>query len=153
MKRPIDKEIKELYDEACKFGALRDGGKRFHAGRDFKVPVGTPVKAVADGVVWNAYKEFYQGTGCVEIVHEGVCIARYGEIEVLVKDCQRVKEGDIIGKVKAMTTGSHMLHFEVYSDWKNTKDSLTDKSEMGYKRGFARRKDLIDPVPFLKQCK
>jgi murein DD-endopeptidase MepM/ murein hydrolase activator NlpD len=153
MKRPIDSNIKENYNESCKFGSLRDNGKRYHAGRDFKVDIGTPIKAIADGIVWNAYKEFYQGTGCVEIIHQGICIARYGEIEVLVKEGQKVKEGDIIGRVKAMTTGSHMLHFELYSDWNNTKDPLTDKSESGYKRGFARRKDLIDPLPILKQCK
>lgn len=46
-----------------RFGANRDNGRRKHAGCDLIAPVGTPILAIADGVVMEAAeREFYRGT-------------------------------------------------------------------------------------------
>ncbi len=90
------------------------GEYKMHEGIDISAPIGTPVYASADGrVIFSGYKEGY-GL-CVEISHENGIITRYGHLSrILVSIGQKVKRGEIIGKVGSTgrSTGSH-LHYEV----------------------------------------
>jgi murein DD-endopeptidase MepM/ murein hydrolase activator NlpD len=70
----------QSYKEGMRrFGARRDGGKRKHAGCDLYAPVGTPVRAVAKGIVIQ-FNYFYLGTYYLTIDHDDF-IVRYGEIK------------------------------------------------------------------------
>ena len=62
------------------FASPRAGGARLHAGCDLYFQQGTPIHAVADGVVTRGPYAFYCGTFALEIDH-GSFLARYGEIQ------------------------------------------------------------------------
>lgn len=140
-----------------KFGAGRDGGARLHAGCDLIAPPGTPICAIADGIVRNGPYYFYNGSYALEVTHGGM-VVRYGEIlptAVVKKDLAfladikagaSVKKGQVIAYVAKMTGGSSMLHFECYSNSQLT-GALTDKSKSGGK--YKRRSDLLDPTNLL----
>ena len=86
----------------------------FHEGLDYGVPVGTPVRAPADGVVGLAEKLFVRGNG-VTIDHgDGVCSGFWHLSKILVKPGQTVKAGDLIGLSgnTGLSNGPH-LHFEI----------------------------------------
>ncbi len=100
-------------------------GKRFHPilrvvrphqGVDYVAPKGTPVSAVADGVVTMA--SWYGGYGkMVEIKHSGGLVSRYGHLSRFgpgIKVGKRVRQGATVGYVGAtgLATGPH-LHFEI----------------------------------------
>lgn len=99
------------------FGMRRDpmlGERRFHPGLDFRVPTGTIVYATADGkVVFAGRKENYGNL--IELSHGYNYTSGYAHLnEILVKEGQSVKRGDIIGKVGS--TGKSIephLHYEV----------------------------------------
>lgn len=87
--------------------------KRPHLGVDFGAPTGTPVRAVADGVVTTAGRHGGHGN-FVELDHEGPYSTSYSHLSVIsVRRGQKVKQGDIIGKVGAtgLATGPH-LHYQ-----------------------------------------
>lgn len=99
--------------------------KGYHTGVDYKVPVGTPVYAVQDGVVVAANWGAAYGKSVIidqKALNEGTPKriaggwAGYMHLsEVLVKPGQVVKKGQLIGKsgnTGTNTTGAH-LHFEV----------------------------------------
>ena len=133
------------------FGSRRDHGARKHAGIDLYAPVGTPVRAMADGVVIAVYA-FYAGTHAVEIRHSKH-IVRYGEVRsnsIKVKPGDKVVRGQIIAGVgKLHGIKNSMLHLEMYSNINDT-SSLTVKGSKGgiYKR----RNDLINPTPFIEKA-
>lgn len=90
------------------------GGRRAHKGIDIAAPVGTPIRASADGVVgmadWNGGYGLY-----VELDHGGDLETRYGHMSrIAVAPGQQVRKGDIIGYVGSTgrSTGPH-LHYEV----------------------------------------
>jgi murein DD-endopeptidase MepM/ murein hydrolase activator NlpD len=93
--------------------------KRLHNGVDIRAPFNALVAAAADGVVslagWNG------GYGkCVIIEHHNGFRTLYGHLNViLVRQGQRVKQHQYIGKVgmTGRTTGPH-LHFTVWKDGK-----------------------------------
>lgn len=91
-----------------------DGTKRFHSGIDFGTPEGTPIKAVADGVVDFAGE--YGGYGkAVIIKHTNGVVSLYGHLsEIKTKEGMLVKQGDVIGLSgnTGRSTGPH-LHFEI----------------------------------------
>ena len=125
------------------FGANRSKGRK-HGGCDLLFPVGTWIYAIADGTVIQPAYDFYKGTQALEIRH-GNLVVRYGEIKpgsfvggTTVKKGQRLCQ---VGKLIGMTAS--MLHIELYKG--TASGSLTDGNNPPYKR----RKDLLDPTPFL----
>lgn len=92
---------------------------RAHKGIDYAAPVGTRVRATADGVV--AFAGVQSGYGNVVILdHHGKFSTVYGHLSAFAKGLrkgQRVAQGDIIGNVGAtgMATGPH-LHYELRKD-------------------------------------
>ncbi|HMK59583.1 MAG TPA: M23 family metallopeptidase [Dissulfurispiraceae bacterium] len=99
--------------------APNGGGIQFHTGIDISAPLGTPVKATADGIIsfagWNA------GSGKLVVVEHGLgystAYAHNSSIEVKVG--QRVKRGEIISYSGSTgnSTGPH-VHYEVWQQGK-----------------------------------
>jgi murein DD-endopeptidase MepM/ murein hydrolase activator NlpD len=93
------------------------GQPEFHAGLDIAAEAGQPVYATAEGVVRTT--EYRQGYGNLIIVDHGFGLeTRYGHLsEFTAKKDERVKRGDIIGRVGATgrATGPH-LHYEVLAN-------------------------------------
>lgn len=103
---------------ASYFGVRPDpfnGHRDFHPGLDIDVPLGTPVHAVADGVV--TYAGIRTGYGkVVEIDHGNGYMTRYAHNSKLLAHVgQRVHAGDVISDVGSTgrSTGPH-VHFEVW---------------------------------------
>ncbi|WP_448587186.1 peptidoglycan DD-metalloendopeptidase family protein [Thermocrinis sp.] len=94
-------------------------GYEFHSGIDIEAPTGSAVKTTADGIVVFAGR--YSEYGNTVIVNHtsgySTLYAHLSKIEVKVG--QKVKAGDIIGKVGSTgrSTGPH-LHYEVIKDGK-----------------------------------
>lgn len=141
---------------ARKFNSSR--GNRRHAGCDLYAPVGTEIRAMADGKVLNCYP-FYWKTDAIEVDH-GTFIARYGEVAPMSKSerdkliGKQVKRGELLAKVGQLIQPSGkkykdtMLHLEMYSSTQSpVKAPLTNKSSP-----FMRRADLIDPTPTIDKC-
>jgi murein DD-endopeptidase MepM/ murein hydrolase activator NlpD len=86
---------------------------RAHMGVDYAAPVGTPVIAVADGVV--AESSFQGGYGnMVVIQHNANQSTAYAHLSRMnVRKGQAIKQGDVVGAVGStgLSTGPH-LHFE-----------------------------------------
>jgi len=89
----------------------------FHSGIDISVPVGTEVRATADGIV--VFSGWTAGSGYTVVIEHGhgFTTAYAHNKKNLVKVGQRVKRGDIIALSgdTGITSGPH-LHYEV---WKN----------------------------------
>ena len=96
------------------------GKRAFHSGADFAGPSGSPVLAVASGVVTSA--RYLQGMGnIVEINHGGGYVTRYAHNKKnLVATGDTVKKGQKIAFMgnSGRATGPH-VHFEVLHDGKS----------------------------------
>ena len=90
------------------------GGGAFHAGLDFKGPIGAPIYAAARGTV--SFAGVRPGYGnCIEITHGNGLLTRYAHMSgYRARIGQQVAPGDIIGMIgnTGRSTGPH-LHFEV----------------------------------------
>jgi len=90
------------------------GRSAFHAGLDFRGPIGTPIYAAAAGTV--SFTGVKQGYGnCLEISHANGLLTRYAHLSRIgVGVGQRVIAGSAIGAIgnTGRSTGPH-LHFEV----------------------------------------
>lgn len=92
---------------------------KFHTGVDYGAPIGTPVYAIANGVVT------FQGWGdayglWVSIRHENGTESRYSHLSrILVKKGQRVSQREVIGLIGSTgrSTGPH-LFFEIIKNGK-----------------------------------
>lgn len=139
------KPQQSYHDAPRKFGASRSGGRK-HAGCDLYAPVGTEIRAMADGRVIQGIYEFYDGTSALEVDH-GTFVARYGEISGAAPGIAagtEVKAGDVIAYVgKLDTIAQSMLHLELYDG--SARGPLTQRDRPPYMR----RADLIDPTPIL----
>ena len=91
-----------------------DGSSAFHAGLDFRGPVGAPIFAAAKGIV--AFVGQRHGYGnCVEVDHGNGLLTRYAHMSAFRSRVgQLVTSGQLIGLVGSTgrSTGPH-LHFEV----------------------------------------
>jgi murein DD-endopeptidase MepM/ murein hydrolase activator NlpD len=147
---PLTFRPSESYHERPRsFAAPRDGGQRSHAGCDLYAPIGTPVRAVADGVVLNFYL-FYKDTWALEVDHFEFLV-RYGEIQKNlasgIRVGMQVQAGQTLGKVGQLTgLDVSMLHFEMYDG--TATGPLTDRN----RPPFQRRRDLIDPTRRLDEA-
>ena len=99
------------------FGFRNDpftGGGAFHAGLDFRGPIGTPVYAAAAGRV--SFAGVKQGYGrCLEISHGNGLLTRYAHLSRIGAGVgQSVAAGSAVGAIgnNGRSTGPH-LHFEV----------------------------------------
>ncbi len=106
---------------------------RPHNGTDFGAKTGTPVRSVSDGVVTYAGRNGGHGK-FVKIKHMSPYETSYSHLSAIsVKKGQRIKKGQIIGKVGSTgaSTGPH-LHYQV---WKNKRfvDAMKVKFPKGKK--------------------
>lgn len=91
-------------------------GKSMHNGIDIKSESGTPIKAAADGIVTYSQNTLQGYGNAIIITHENDFTTLYAHNSVnLVKEGQKVKQGEIIGKVgqTGRATTPH-LHFELW---------------------------------------
>lgn len=102
---------------SSRFGMRRDpftGKQAFHRGIDFSLPMGTPVRATADGVITTVEKQ--RGLGrLVKIDHGSGVETVYGHLlEAKVARGERVMRGDVIALSgsSGRSTAPH-LHYEV----------------------------------------
>jgi murein DD-endopeptidase MepM/ murein hydrolase activator NlpD len=102
------------------FGWRKDpltGKRAFHRGVDIVADSGTPIRAPADGVITRTARVSDYGK-MIDMSHGFGYSTRYGHMsEILVRTGQRVRRGDIIGRVGSTgrSTGPH-LHYEVFRD-------------------------------------
>ncbi len=117
MVAPVDGPI------SAPFGAERpvNGKIAFHQGVDYPVPVGTPVRAAADGTVSRVGVEWGYGK-VVEVDHGNGLKTRLAHL-----DSQKVAVGDHVTAGQIVATSGHSgnmvsagphLHFEVWKDGK-----------------------------------
>ena len=90
------------------------GAAAFHAGLDFRGPIGAPIFAAARGTI--SFAGIRQGYGnCIEISHGNGMLTRYAHMSAFRAHVgQVVAAGDTIGAIGSTgrSTGAH-LHFEV----------------------------------------
>jgi murein DD-endopeptidase MepM/ murein hydrolase activator NlpD len=102
------------------FGWRKDpitGKRQFHRGIDIVADSGTPIRAPADGVITRTARVSDYGK-MVDMSHGFGYSTRYGHMsEILVRNGQRVRRGDVIGRVGSTgrSTGPH-VHYEVFRD-------------------------------------
>lgn len=138
------------------FGANRSGN-RSHAAIDIYQPYRTVIHSVYDGIVARDEYSYYAKTNALQVDH-GLFTAVYGEIDpgsAMVGKGDKVKKGQPIAKVGhlvGISVPSAMLHFEMYD---NTEEGAIGQNE-AYNprngRAFRRRRDLMDPSPFMKKA-
>lgn len=90
------------------------GEAKMHQGVDIAAPMGSPIRAAANGTVVRAGTADDYGN-YIEIAHGFGVVTRYAHAQkLLVRTGARVSKGDLIGLVGATgrTTGPH-LHYEV----------------------------------------
>lgn len=110
------------------------GQERDHLGLDLSAPVGTPVKAAADGVVGQAGRASEFGNLLV-INHADGSSTYYGHLDSIgVEPGQKVRRGQQVATVgdTGLSTGPH-LHFEIRDASGAARDPLT-KLAMGLDR-------------------
>jgi murein DD-endopeptidase MepM/ murein hydrolase activator NlpD len=111
------------YVRPCKTRTISDNFKdhlargSFSPGVDFTCPVGETLVATANGTVASATTNLKSSAGMAVIIkHRDGRLSHYFHLsKVLVKNGQRVKAGDVIGKsgnTGTATTGPH-LHFAI----------------------------------------
>ena len=86
-----------------------------HFGVDVAVPTGTPVLAPADGIVSLAHSDMYYTGGTLVLDHgHGLSSSYFHLSRILVKQSQRVHQGDVVAEVGATgrVTGAH-LHWSL----------------------------------------
>ena len=126
---PVEGEIIKDYTETTLVYHDTTKDWRVHQGIDYSVPSGTEIKAVYDGTVTEIKTTTMRGTS-VTITHANGIKSVYHLLDdkVSVTLNQKVKQGDIIGKVAEkgifeMADGAH-LHFEVMKN-----DVLVDPND------------------------
>lgn len=102
------------YHLTARFGQVSGLWATVHTGLDFAAPTGTPIFAVASGVITQTGWDGSYGNKTVERLPDGTDLWYAHQSEIGVKVGQRVTEGETIGEVGSTgnTTGPH-VHLEV----------------------------------------
>ncbi|OQX48807.1 MAG: peptidase M23, partial [Candidatus Sedimenticola endophacoides] len=101
-------------------------------GVDIAAPVGTPVRAPADGVVTFAHPDMFYSGATLVLDHGHRLSSSFLHLEkILVEEGQRVARGEVIARVGASgrVTGAHL-------DWR-----------MNYHRQRVDPQGLVPPMP------
>ena len=90
------------------------GRRRLHAGVDLGASLGTPVRAVAAGVVRRASSDGINGRILVLDHGRGIVTTYCHNDALLVRDGQRVERGQVVARSGStgLTTGAH-LHYQI----------------------------------------
>jgi murein DD-endopeptidase MepM/ murein hydrolase activator NlpD len=126
--RPVTKPGNDTIDSSYRFGSTQGGKRDPHHGVEFLNSLGTPVQAVADGIVVVAgddrmtiYGPYYYFYGNLIVLQHNLpgfdqpLYTLYAHLsEILVEEGQQILAGEEIGRVgmTGVATGNH-LHFEV----------------------------------------
>jgi len=89
---------------------VKEGRVRFHRGVDLNGVIGSPIYAMADGLVVLSHSMFFEGK-MVVVDHGNQVFSYYQHMDSLnVKTGDKVKAGDVLGGVGAtgMVTGPHL---------------------------------------------
>jgi len=102
------------YHLTGRFGNTSSLWRTVHTGLDFAAPSGTPIRAVAGGVVVSAGYDGSYGNKTVVRLKTGTELWYCHQSSIKVRPGQRVKVGQVIGSVGSTgnVTGPH-LHLEV----------------------------------------
>lgn len=119
--KPVEGAISKGYSDGTLVYSQTLGDYRTHRGCDMAAPVGTKVRAMADGEVTDLYKDDLQGS-VIEITHEDGSITRYCNLQNShmpgIKAGAKVKMGDVISAVGDTTLAEAgeqpHLHLEAY---------------------------------------
>jgi murein DD-endopeptidase MepM/ murein hydrolase activator NlpD len=146
---PVNAEISQEFGAFPNNGFNPAGG---HTGRDFKVGVGTPIHAIADGTVKasgqltglysnNPWWIMPTWAGNIIVIDHGPIVSVYAHLSAWnVKAGDTVKQGQIIGASGASggaSTGPH-LHFEIMPDgWNFGNGTYGRVNPSLYCNGFA----------------
>lgn len=130
--------VKQNYRIGAGFGQ-RGLWARYHTGQDFPAPVGTPVYAVASGVVLSSTAGSWAGTNVVIQHKTGATLSAHLSRRV-VSPGEAVKPGQIIGYVGATgrAFGPH-LHFEYYPNGTTPGDVYSASNPMTFLRSLGAR--------------
>lgn len=112
---------KDSYSLGARWGAV-GAWSRYHTGQDLTAPVGTPIYAVAPGVVGASNAGGWAGVNAT--IHHTDGVSLYAHMaSMTVNPGQKVGAGDLIGYVgmTGRTFGPH-LHFEYYPNGASTSD-------------------------------
>lgn len=98
-----------------RFGDVSGLWRTVHTGLDFAAPEGTPIHAIAEGVVLAASYDGSYGNKTVVRLDDGTVLWYCHQSAFEVRVGQRVEPGQVIGLIGATgnTTGPH-LHLEVH---------------------------------------
>lgn len=109
------------YSVGARWGAV-GAWSRYHTGQDLSAPIGTPIHAVADGVVGSSNAGGWAGVHAV-IHHDNGSTLYAHMASMTVRPGQQVTAGELIGYVgmTGRTFGPH-LHFEYYPEGTSTAD-------------------------------
>lgn len=131
-----------------------------HLGTDYAAPRGTPIYAVANGVVTRS--GYGSGNGnFVKIKHDKVYETQYlhmSKIAPTARKGMKVKQGDVIGYVGStgLATGPHVC----FRFWKNGKqvdhraenlpdpEPMTDQHLVAFKANIAELKKQLNDIPY-----
>ena len=148
------------------FGVTKDSKRLYasgsHSGVDFRASVGTPVKAVADGIVLGTgntdiacpYASFGK---FIFIKHNNGLSTTYGHLSLIkVSKGDKVERGDVIGYSgnTGHTTGPH-LHLTVYASEAAKMETRPSKACEGrfYTMPIAPTNAYLDPMYYLPPYK
>ncbi len=109
---PVDSTVASV---SSNFGVRRSG--TWHQGIDLSAPKGTPVRATAAGKVVVAERSGAYGRTVV-VDHGNGVRTRYAHLKsIAVERGERVKAGEVIGKVgKSGNASGNHLHYEIVVD-------------------------------------
>lgn len=125
---------------------------RFHAGTDYAAPIGTPIRAIADGTVTKAARSWTAGKFLV-LRHDDGVETKYMHLDTRAPGLEeggRVRQGEVIGTVgmTGRVTGPH-LHFEMRDRWRTPLDPSVQRYpaatvvDAGTLRAFSLRQQLL----------